>query len=83
MTISGKMLPTPTPTPILCQQGCQQPPPGCEIKAYVARLDGMKLYVTPIDDIYAMQQAKMWFCREQDARAAGWRHWTPNGPETP
>ena len=83
ITISGELLPTPTPTPIPCLRGCTQPPKGCAIKAYRARLDGMKLYVTPEDEIYAVQQADVWFCREQDARGAGWLHWTPNGPETP
>ncbi len=82
-TISGQLLPTPTPTPLPCLQGCIQPPSGCAIKAYRARLDGMKLFVTPEDEIYAMQSAELWFCREQDARQQGWRHWTPNGPEAP
>ena len=41
----------------------------------------MKLYVLPEDEIYPMQQADVWFCREQDARNMGWQHWTPDGPE--
>ena len=81
MTISGKLLPTPTPTPIPCTQGCRQAKAGCKVKAYRARLDGYKLYVLPGDAIYATQQADFWFCREQDARAQGWVHWTPSGPE--
>jgi hypothetical protein len=81
VTISGKTLPTPTPTPIPCLFGCIQPPKDCEIKGYQARLDGMRLYVMPGDEIYPGQQADVWFCREQDARSAGWLHWTPQGPE--
>ncbi len=81
VTISGQPLPTPTPTPIPCLYGCIQPPSHCKIKGYQARLDGLKLYVLPEDEIYLMQQADVWFCREQDARNAGWRHWTPKGPE--
>jgi len=81
VTVSGRVLPTPTPTPIPCLHGCIQPPKGCVIKGYQARLDGMKLYVTPDDEIYPVQQADVWFCREQDARNAGWRRWTPRGPE--
>jgi len=81
VTISGRTLPTPTPTPIPCLHGCIQPPKGCKIKGYRARLDGLKLYVLPGDEIYAVQQADTWFCREQDARNEGWLHWTPTGPE--
>ncbi len=81
VTVSGKILPTPTPTPIPCLHGCVQPPTGCKIKGYAARLDGMKLYVLPGDEIYAAQRADTWFCREQDARNDGWLHWTPTGPE--
>ncbi len=83
VTISGQVLPTPTPTPIPCLHGCVQPPPGCVIKAYHARLDGMKLYVTPGDEIYGVQRAELWFCRQMDATAAGWRRWTPDGPAAP
>ena len=81
VTISGEVLPTPTPTPIPCLQGCQQPVAGCVVKAYTARLDGVKLYVMPGDEIYARQQPETWFCREQDARAHGWKHWTTTGPK--
>jgi len=81
VTISGQPLPTPTPTPIPCLLGCIQPPAHCKIKGYQARLDGLKLYVLPEDEIYPLQQADVWFCREQDARNTGWRHWTPSGPE--
>ncbi len=81
VTISGKMLPTPTPTPIPCIYGCIHPPSGCVIKGYQARLDGMKIYVMPGDEIYATRQAEVWFCREEDARHAGWLHWTPRGPK--
>ena len=81
MTISGRVLPTPTPTPIPCLQGCVEPPSQCKIKAYTARLDGMKLYVMPGDEIYPVQRAELWFCREQDALNNGWLHWTPQGPE--
>ena len=81
VTISGRVLPTPTPTPIPCLFGCIHPSPGCRIKGYRARLDGMKIYVMPQDEIYSMQQAEVWFCREQDARNAGWLHWTPRGPK--
>jgi len=83
MTISGRLLPTPTPTPIPCRQGCAQPPSGCVVKGYRARLDGMKLYVLPDDAIYPVQRGTIWFCREQDAVNAGFLHWTPKGPEHP
>lgn len=81
-SISGRLLPTPTATPIPCLHGCVQPPSGCAIKGYHARLDGMKLYVTPEDEIYALPQADIWFCRQQDARDSGWLHWTPTGPKS-
>jgi LysM repeat protein len=81
VTISGTPLPTATPTPILCQYGCVEPPSGCKIKGYQARMDGERLYVLPDDDIYPLQQASVWFCREEDAIKLGWKHWTPRGPE--
>lgn len=80
VTISGQVLPTATPTPVPCLQGCKYPVAGCEIKAFAARLDGVKLYLLPGDEIYPRRQADLWYCREQDAHADGWRHWTPNGP---
>ena len=81
VTISGTPLPTATPTPILCLYGCIQPPKGCEVKAFQARLDGERLYVIPGDEIYSMQRADVWFCKEEDARKLGWKHWTPQGPQ--
>ncbi|HHB91486.1 MAG TPA: LysM peptidoglycan-binding domain-containing protein [Anaerolineae bacterium] len=83
VTISGKPLPTPTPTPIPCMQGCIQPPEGCVVKGFRARLDGMKLYVLPEDAIYPVQRGETWFCREEDAIAAGFVRWTPSGPKIP
>ncbi len=83
LILSGQPLPTPAPTPILCSLGCATPPPGCRIKAYRARLDGMPLYVLPEDPIYPLPRAELWFCREEDAQAAGWVHWTPAGPAAP
>jgi len=80
-SISGRLLPTPTPTRIPCLHGCMQPPSGCVVKGYHARLDGMKLYVMPGDEIYDLPQAAIWFCRQQDARDADWLHWTPTGPK--
>jgi hypothetical protein len=83
VTVSGRVLPTPTPTPLPCRQGCREPPPGCRIKAFYARLDDMPLYVLPEDALYPRVQADWWFCREDDARMAGWVRWTPWGPATP
>lgn len=83
ISISGRPLPTPTPTPRLCTTGCTTPPPSCEIRGYYARLDGMRIYVVPRDEIYARQQADVWFCRERDALNAGWLHWTRRGPRWP
>ncbi|MCD6290490.1 MAG: LysM peptidoglycan-binding domain-containing protein [Anaerolineae bacterium] len=79
-TVSGRPLPTPTPTPLRCVNGCEKQLPGCEIKGVVARLDGTRLYLLPGDALYPREAADVWFCREEDARRAGWRHWTPYGP---
>ncbi len=83
VTVSGRVLPTATPTPRPCVQGCKQRNDECQIKAFRARLDGTKLYVLPADDLYLLAEADLWFCREEEAQAAGWVHWTPAGPATP
>jgi LysM repeat protein len=83
VTISGRVLPTATPTPRPCLEGCRQPPPGCEIKGIVAQLDGTRLYLLPDDELYNLRTADLWFCRAVDAQNAGWLHWTPSGPEAP
>lgn len=83
ITVSGRLLPTPTPTPIPCLEGCHTPPPGCDIKGVIARLDGTRFYLLPSDDPYDVRTADVWFCREEDARAAGWQRWTPFGPASP
>lgn len=83
VTVSGRVLPTATPTPLPCLQGCREPPPDCRIKAFYARLDGLPLYVVPGDVLYPRIEAERWFCREEDARTAGWVRWTPWGPATP
>jgi LysM repeat protein len=83
VTISGRVLPTATPTPRPCLEGCRQPPPGCDIKGIVAQLDGTRLYLLPEDELYNLRTADLWFCREQDAQNAGWLHWTPSGPQAP
>ncbi len=80
VTISGRPLSTATPTPLRCVNGCEKPPPGCEIKAVIARLDGTRLYLLPEDPLYPWRAADLWFCREEDARRAGWHRWTPYGP---
>ncbi len=80
-TISGRKLPTPTPTPIRCPEGCQTQLPGCTIKAVVARLDNARYYLLPEDPLYPQREADRWFCREEDARRAGWLRWTPYGLE--
>lgn len=83
VTISGRVLPTATPTPRPCLEGCRQPPPGCDIKGIVAQLDGTRLYLLPDDELYNLRTADLWFCREEDAQNVGWLHWTPVGPEAP
>ena len=79
-TVSGRVLPTATPTPEPCLQGCDVPPDGCEIKGLIAQLDGTRLYALPEDEIYNRRQADIWFCRARDAEAAGWTRWTVFGP---
>jgi len=81
VTISGRLLPTPTPTPVPCRSGCREPVPGCVIKGVIARLDGTRMYLLPEDELYYRRSADVWFCREEDARRAGWRRWTPYGPK--
>lgn len=83
VTVSGRVLPTATPTPRPCVQGCKQRSDACPIKAYRARLDGARLYVVPGDDLYPLVEADLWFCREEEVQAAGWVRWTPSGPATP
>lgn len=80
VTVSGRVLPTPTATPFPCQQGCAQPPDGCEIKGVIAKLDGTKIYVLPEDELYDLRGADKWFCRVLDAESAGWVRWTEYGP---
>ena len=81
VNIVGTPLPTVTPTPIHCLYGCINPPKGCEIKGFQTKVDGLKLYALPEDDIYNLRRAEVWFCREEDAVRLGWKHWTPKGPE--
>lgn len=83
VTVSGRVLPTATPTPRPCLQGCKKRSEECQIKAFRARLDGARLYALPDDGLYPLAEAELWFCREQDAQAAGWVRWTPAGPATP
>ena len=86
VTISGRVLPTPTltptptPTPRPCVQGCLNPLPGCDIKGVTSRIDSIRIYVLPDDAFYPIRDAELWFCDEKDAVAAGWRHWTEWGP---
>jgi len=81
VTASGQLLPTPTPTPLPCVNGCAQAFPGCQIKGILARLDGVKLYALPGDELYPLREADLWFCRVEDAERLGWRRWTVFGPE--
>ncbi len=81
--VSGTALPTATPTPEPCIEGCKTPVAPCEIKAFRARLDGTQMYVLPEDELYARVPAELWFCQESRARQAGWVHWTAFGPEQP
>lgn len=83
VTVSGRVLPTATPTPRPCVQGCKQGNEECQIKAFRARLDGTKLYVLPGDDFYPLAEADLWFCREDEVQADGWVRWTATGPATP
>ncbi len=82
VTVSGRVLPTATPTPRPCVQGCKQRSDVCQIKAFRARLDGARLYVMPGDDLYPVVEADLWFCREEEVQAEGWARWTPAGPAT-
>lgn len=83
ITVSGTHLPTATPTPEPCIEGCKTPVAPCDIKAFRARLDGTRMYVLPTDEIYSRVPADLWFCQETRARQAGWVHWTAFGPEKP
>lgn len=80
VTISGEVLPTATPTPLPCLDGCPRPPPGCQIKGIIARLDGTRMYLLPDDEPYPRLEADIWFCREEDAVRSGWVRWTVYGP---
>ena len=83
VTVSGTPLPTATPTPEPCIEGCKTPFASCEIKAFRARLDGTQMYVLPADGLYSRVPAELWFCQETRARQGGWVHWTAFGPEQP
>lgn len=83
VTISGERLPTPTPTPLPCLEGCLRPPPGCQVKGIIARLDGARMYMLPDDELYLRFEAATWFCREEDAVRTGWARWTVHGPIQP
>ncbi|NOX60932.1 MAG: LysM peptidoglycan-binding domain-containing protein [Chloroflexi bacterium] len=83
MTVSGHLLPTSTPTPLPCREGCIDPPEGCFVKGVIARLDETRLYVLPEDELFDRREADLWFCRVEDAEAAGWVRWTRYGPATP
>ncbi len=83
ITVSGTPLPTATPTPEPCIDGCKTPVAPCEIKAFRARLDGTQMYVLPADELYSRVPAELWFCQETRARQGGWVHWTAFGPEKP
>ena len=80
ITASGRPLPTATPTPLRCLDGCRQPTPGCDVKGVIASLDVSRLYLLPSDDIYLYRAAVLWFCTTEDAERAGWKRWTSNGP---
>lgn len=82
VTVSGRVLPTVTPTPRPCVQGCKQRTGECSIKAFRAQLDNMRLYVLPADELYPVVEPDLWFCREDEVQAAGWVRWTPSGPAT-
>ena len=79
ITVSGKVIPTRTPTPFPCIDGCRQQAAGCEIKAVIARMDGKRMFLLPKDSFYNQVSADYWFCRIQDATAAGWERWQENG----
>ncbi len=83
VTVSGRVLPTATPTPPPCVQGCKGPPAECRIKAFRARLDGTPMYVLPGDELYPRVEADLWFCQESEVRQAGYVRWTTSGPATP
>lgn len=80
VTVAGELLPTATPTPIPCYDGCPYPEGDCAIKGVYARLDGTPMYLMPGDAIYGQLPAEVWFCREEDAQREGWLRWTEFGP---
>lgn len=61
-----------------CPQGCDVPPPGCDIKGNIALRTGEKIYHVPGgrwygETVITPGKGEAWFCTEAEARANGWR----------
>jgi hypothetical protein len=61
-----------------CPEGCDVPPPGCDIKGNISYSTGEKIYHLPGGEFYdrtkiAPGKGEAWFCTEEEARANGWR----------
>jgi hypothetical protein len=81
--IPKKEPPAPLPEPPVetangCPEGCDVPPPGCDIKGNISFRTGEKIYHLPGGGFYDETRidpgkGETWFCTEEEARANGWR----------
>lgn len=61
-----------------CSNGCQSPPPGCDIKGNISYNTGEKIFHVPGQTFYSetridYSSGERWFCTESDAIRNGWR----------
>lgn len=66
------------PEPDDCPQGCETPPPGCDIKGNISLRTGERIYHSPGQQYYEKTvidpaYGERWFCTEDEARDNGWR----------
>ncbi len=69
--------PAETITDTGCPNGCETPPPDCDIKGNIS-FDGEKIYHVPGQDFYSKTTidpvyGERWFCTEAEAITNGWR----------